>query len=158
MWVLLRPFHPRNLHSRPLPKAGTAGSGWPSAPAPRSAPPPVSSVAVASAARTSWAGFFSCLQPCFFFTSTAHTLVPPQSGNRTQHSWLSLSPAGCGWGKATGLKTAWSENSLPGLSHRSVQNKEFSPPKNGMYMNIDYVQLPAGPSLRPVSGIPCPCR
>ena len=54
------------------------------------------------------------------------------------------------------LKTAWSSNSPPGLSHHSIQNKELSLPKKGMNIKIDYVQLPVGPNLRLVSRIPCP--
>ena len=44
----------------------------------------------------------------------------------------------------------------PGPPHHSRQNKELSPLKKGRDMETDYVQLPADPSLRLVSGIPYP--
>ena len=44
----------------------------------------------------------------------------------------------------------------PGPPHHSIQNKELSPLKKGMDIMIDYVQLPAAPSLWPVSEIPYP--
>ena len=42
---------------------------------------------------------------------------------------------------------------LPTILYRI---KNFLPPKKGMDAKTDYVQLPADPSLWPVSGIPCP--
>ena len=47
-------------------------------------------------------------------------------------------------------------NPPPDPPHHSIQNKELSPLKKGMDAKMDYIQLPADPSLRPVSGIPCP--
>ena len=39
--------------------------------------------------------------------------------------------------------------------HHSMQNKELSHPKKKMDIKVDYTQLPAGPSLWPISRIPC---
>ena len=48
------------------------------------------------------------------------------------------------------------ELKLPSRSSPSFYtDKELSPPKKGMDIEIDYIQFPANPSLRPVSGIPC---
>ena len=43
---------------------------------------------------------------------------------------------------------------VTGIFGLGVQNKELSPPKKGMNIKIAYLQLPSGPSLQPVSGIP----
>ena len=46
-------------------------------------------------------------------------------------------------------------NSPPGPPHHSMQNQELSPKeKNGHW--VDYDRLPPGPSLWPISKIPCP--
>ena len=39
-----------------------------------------------------------------------------------------------------------------------MQNKELSHPKEKMDIKVDYAQLPASPSLWPISRIPCPSR
>ena len=60
----------------------------------------------------------------------------------------------------SGMKESYTaQNSLelnppPDPPHHSIQNKELSPPKKGMDIKIDYLQLPADPSLWLVSEIP----
>ena len=106
----------------------------------------------------------------------------PQGGDRDRTMWLLpvLQVGGAGFQQLGPARLCWDtervcagvnsfpERKLHGSKEPGVKTplqvlptipcrvKNFLPPKKGMDAKMDYVQLPADPSLWPVSGIPCP--